>query len=92
MKQGIYTVFDSKVEAYLQPFFARTHGEAIRSFETAVSQPDHQFHRHAEDYALFYVGGFDDESGVLEPVLAPLHLSSAHHIVSGSVMKEVANG
>ncbi|QCQ85048.1 nonstructural protein [Blackfly microvirus SF02] len=64
MKLQIFTVFDSAVGAHLQPFFSRSVGEAIRSFQDAVNDPKSQFASHASDYTLFLHGTFDDAGGV----------------------------
>lgn len=82
MIHKIYSVYDSKVEAYLQPFYARAHGEAIRSFEGACGNPEHQFAVTPEDYALFYLGEFDDANGVFDVVVLPLVLAKAHEVVA----------
>lgn len=60
MIHKIYAIYDSKVEAYHQPFFSPSHGAALRSISDVVNGPDHPFSRHAEDYTMFYVGLFDD--------------------------------
>lgn len=73
----MFSVYDVKAQAYLQPFFASQKGEAIRSFTDAVNKSDHQFHRHAEDYSLFHVGQFDDNSGLVSPLTAPVPVISA---------------
>lgn len=65
---NVYSIRDIKAEAYMSPFFARTHGEAIRMVETAVNDPKSNFHQHAADYTLIYIGIFDDQSGYLEAV------------------------
>ncbi|AXH75849.1 MAG: nonstructural protein [Microviridae sp.] len=62
----IYTVYDSKAEAYLPPFYAPTDGSALRSFATAAQTPDHEFHKFASDYTLFAIGTFDDQSATIE--------------------------
>ena len=59
----VYTIYDSKVEAYKTPFFARTHGEAIRMVTDAVFTDGHEFAKYAEDYTLFYMCEYDDETG-----------------------------
>jgi len=61
----LFTVFDSKAEGYLQPFFAVTEAVALRMFMTAVEDPQHDFHRFAEDYTMFRIGEFDQAEGVL---------------------------
>jgi hypothetical protein len=60
----MFSVYDAAVKAYLPPFGCRSKGEAIRSFGEAANKEDHQFKKHASDYTLFYLGDFDDGSGV----------------------------
>lgn len=76
MKLMIFVVHDSAAEAYLQPFFARSKGEALRSFETAVNDEGHQFAKHADDYTLFQIGTYEDSTGMIEPS-APVSLGCA---------------
>jgi hypothetical protein len=71
MKLAVFSVFDKAVGAYLQPFFSRTKGEAVRSFADACNKQDHQFYQHGIDYVLVSLGEFDDNSGLFvtrEPV------------------------
>ncbi len=58
----VFTVFDSKAEAYLPPFYLITRGQAIRAFTDSVNDPNHQFAKHPEDYTLFLLGSFEDSS------------------------------
>lgn len=60
MQHKIYAVYDSKVGAYLSPFFLRSRGEAIRAWQTVVNDPKTQFNKHPSDYVLFELGEFDD--------------------------------
>lgn len=76
MKLKAFSIFDSKAEAYIQPFFHRATGEAIRAFETACSKPDHAFHIHAADYTLFEIGTFDESNACLTKKV-PLNLGNA---------------
>lgn len=62
MLHRIYTIYDSKTEAYLQPFFLQTHGQAIRAITDCVNDRDHQFGKHPEDYTLFHLGSFEDRA------------------------------
>ncbi|AXL15417.1 nonstructural protein [Microviridae sp.] len=61
----MYTIYDSKAEAYMKPFYARTRGEAIRSCEQAANDPESQFFSYAEDYVLFEIGEFSELTGEL---------------------------
>lgn len=62
-----FSVHDIAVGAFLPVFFARSKGEAIRSFAAAVNDAGHQFAKSKGDYNLFFLGGFDDNSGMLIP-------------------------
>lgn len=62
---NIYAVRDSAVEAFLQPFFAPTHGSAIRSLTEAVNDKDHLFFKQPKYYSLYHLAAFDDASGVI---------------------------
>lgn len=70
MKVRAYSVRDKVAGAFLPLFFLRSDGEAMRSFSDAVNDPKHQFSPHAADYDLFWMGTFDDETGMLEGPLA----------------------
>lgn len=66
----IFTVYDSKTEAYLPPFFLRSTGEACRSFEEACNDPNHPFYKHSPDYTLFELGVFDDNACTIDSYTA----------------------
>jgi len=64
MIHGVFTVYDSKVGCYLQPFFSPTEGSAIRAFTDCLSDATHPFSRHPEDYTLFDLGAYDDHNAM----------------------------
>ncbi len=64
---GVYTIRDTKAEAYVQPFTFRTDGEAIRAFDDSINKPGTPAYDHPEDYCLFRVGTFDVQTGVVAP-------------------------
>lgn len=66
----IFTVFDSKAEVYLVPFFYNTRGEAIRSFKDTVNDRSHPMGRHPADFTLFEIGHYDNETGICEAIPA----------------------
>lgn len=69
MKKLIFTVYDEKSEAYLQPFFLDTIGQAQRAVTDCVNDSNHQFGRHPSDYTLFQLGEYDDSTGkITSPV------------------------
>lgn len=73
---GMFTIFDSKAEAYLQPFFSENAETAKREFGAAVNG-EGNFAQFAEDYALFELGEFSQEFGNFDLCLAPKHICNA---------------
>lgn len=72
MKLKAYSVRDGAVEAYLPPFFARSDGEAKRSFIQACktgSMKNMEVY-----YALFHIGYYDDNTGELTSTSQPSRL------------------
>lgn len=64
MRLTVCSVYDAQVRAYLQPFFSRSRGEAVRSFVAACNEPEGQFKKHSSDYTLFWLGDYEDTEGV----------------------------
>lgn len=62
-KLCIFTIFDKKAVAYNQPFYYHQKGQAIRALQDNVAQVDSPISKHPEDYALYKIGEFDDQSG-----------------------------
>lgn len=65
MKHIVCAVKDAKLEAFLPPFTAPARGVAQRMFSDAVNNADSPFSKHPEDFALYFVGVFDDATGHL---------------------------
>lgn len=65
MKRAVCAVFDSAVMSYGQPFFVPAVGAALRSFVDEVNRADkdNSLYNHPEDYVLFHLADFDDETG-----------------------------
>ena len=76
MLKKIYTIRDSKGEIYHTPFFQNTHGEAERSFRTAVNDPQTSIYKYPEDYSLWYMGEYDDNTGLFK-TKPPEHMIQA---------------
>lgn len=62
-----FAVFDIKTAAFGQPFFSATRASAQRSFLGACQDKQTMLGTHPEDFQLFDLGGFDDQSGMLIP-------------------------
>lgn len=73
----VFSIHDSKVEAYLAPFFMRAIGEAVRAFETTVNDPKSLFNQYPGDYTLFHVADYDEQSGIITPLKTFTNLGNA---------------
>lgn len=70
----MYSIFDSKAEVYLPPFYQKTHGESIRTVTESVTNSDSMLSKHPGDFTLYYLGDFDDETGLVAPLKTHLNL------------------
>lgn len=66
-----FSVRDLAVGAFMNPFLAPSKGAAVRSFMDEVNREGSEMYKHPEDYELYSVGKFDDESGVVESFAKP---------------------
>lgn len=64
MLQILCSIYDSKAEYWSAPRMFRTKMDALRSFEMAVNSNE-GYGLHPEDYTLFCVGEFDEQSGMV---------------------------
>lgn len=89
MKTTMYTVFDDKADIYTPPFFQGTDGMAMRAFSQACTNAEHPFSKNPEDYHLYKVGSFDDETGKVESY-EPVLLLNAIEVVSAAKAEKEA--
>lgn len=80
MNSNIYSIRDIKAGSYSEPFLAKTHGEAERSFTELVRDPKTLVSKYAEDYSLVQIGSFDHNKGQIKTLDMPLHLAEAANI------------
>jgi len=90
MIEQLFTVYDSAAKAYLTPFTAPTIESALRSFREVVNKDGHQFNRFPEDYALFHVGEFDQQTGMFSS-MSPHSLGVAITFVNRPRLQEAAS-
>lgn len=81
MKVKMFSILDAKTGAYMQPFFALAIGQAARMFGDNINEKDSPFNKHPEDYVLYHVADFDDNSGEVTPV-GPNYVNKALHFIS----------
>lgn len=73
----MYSIRDQKSEVYNLPFFQKTHGEAERSFRTTAMDQKTTICQHPEDFDLYFLGEYDDNTGKFQPNETPQHILKA---------------
>lgn len=76
MITGIYAIKDAK-STFMPCTVDVNDATAVRNFEHAVRQPDSLLASHPNDFALFKLGEYDNESGVISPLFPPKLLCDA---------------
>lgn len=71
MKLEIFSMRDVKAGSFGAPMHFVNRAVAIRSLSEAVKNPESTLSKFPEDYQLFHVGDFDQNSGVVEALDAP---------------------
>ena len=61
----MFSVLDSKTGGFTVPFAAVNVGSAVRTFRASVGDPSSLFFRFPEDFSLYLVGEFEQDSGML---------------------------
>lgn len=89
MNVQVYSVYDKAVKAYAPPFYARSAGEAIRSFSQLCTDPQSNVSRHPTDFVLFGLGSYDDGTGLFNTG-EPMRMIGASEIL-GQLDQEIKN-
>lgn len=76
MKLVMFSVYDSKVEAWMPPFFMRSKGEALRAWSQTVNDGQSAMSHHPADFSLMEIGNFDDENGKVLGHTVPVSLGT----------------
>lgn len=70
---------DIKVGVYARPFFVNTVAQAVRSFQDEARRDaaDNQLNRHPEDFELFELGTWDEDTAVFDMLRSPKYIIRA---------------
>lgn len=80
MELKAFSIRDQKSEVFNTPFFQKTHGEAERSFRELVQDPKSMVSKYPDDYDLYYLGTYNDQNGLIDPLTTPQHVVKAVQI------------
>lgn len=77
MTLRVYSIRDAKAEVFNQPWFAKTHGEAERNFMQLARDEKSMVGQFPEDYDLYFIGTYCEQTGVIESLDTPQHILKA---------------
>ena len=76
MLQKVIVVYDKKIGLYEKPFICRHSGEAIREWDYVIKDTKTKFGQNPQDFDLFEVGTYDDQTATFRNLDTPLHLAA----------------
>lgn len=89
MKLKAYAVYDTKVKNYTRPLYHRNAAEAIRGFEAECNNPESQLNKFPQDFTLFEIGEWDDETAILTADIAHVSLGNALTFIKGQNISNI---
>lgn len=81
MKLQMFSIRDAKGEVFNTPFFQKTFGEAERSFTQLINDGKSLPGQYPDDFDLYYLGDYDDQTGKFAPLDTPQHLVKAVQVL-----------
>jgi len=73
----MFAVKDLKAEGFNTPFFQPTFGLAERSFKEATKDNQSFLSKTPEDFSLYFLGEFNQQTGLLTPEQNPKKICDA---------------
>lgn len=80
MTTKVFSIKDSKAGIFMPPFLQNSHGEAERTFNKYTHKSDSMISQYPDDYDLYFMGDFDDNTGKFDLLPAPQHIVNAAQI------------
>lgn len=80
----VMAVFDVKARSYARPFYVAHVDVGVRTFAEAANMPGEQICMHAEDFSLYHLGSWEDETGKFITASQPILICSALQWKKGS--------
>jgi hypothetical protein len=76
----VFTIWDEKVGAYLDPMTCVNKGEALRIMSEVLTNPEHKFSKFSQDFTLFEIGDYDEITGTLIPYKKGISVAGLHEL------------
>lgn len=84
----MFTIYDTKVDAYREPLFAANEHDLYRTLHNTFQKDrdNNKYFLNAEDFQVFKIGDYCFKTGTLNSI-EPKHVFNMHDI-KGAVLKE----
>lgn len=79
------SVYDCKARAYLPPFYVPHVDVGIRYCQSAANDPSHAFAKNPEDFRVYHLGSFDDDTGRYQAFIENIVVCEMASLVKGGV-------
>lgn len=84
MITNLYTIYDRKAKTYNRPFHQLNDDIALRTATDLLSSTP-ELKAHPEDYALFCIGHYDDNTAIMQQNSELKHIINFHEIINPDV-------
>jgi len=81
MQLSVFSIKDKKANLFNQPFAVRTAAEAMRSVAQAAQDAQTSLGSFPEDFALYLVAHFDDDTGVMHVPKEPTRIEEISNLI-----------
>ena len=78
----LFCVYDSQTTMFGPPILGINKGDVIRQFTVLVNDGQSQFSKHPMDFALFEIGDYDELTGAIVTLPAPVRICLANELLS----------
>lgn len=91
MLQYVVSVKDRAAEVFNRPFFVPHRNVAVRDFTDEVNRAasDNQLNKHPDDFDLYLLGTFDDNTGIFTMEEIPTVLVRAKDVLVSNAVASV---
>ena len=85
MRTNLYSIYDTIAEVFNKPFTHHNDSAAIRAFTDSLKENQYN---HKDDYALYAVGEWDDNKGVIHAYDVPKKIYTGLEIKLGQSISQ----
>jgi len=81
----VFAILDVKTGIYSHPIFLPSVGAMMRAWVDHANDPRSSISKHPEDYSLFAIGDYDDQTGKFINAITPECLGVAAEVIRGNM-------